>query len=128
MMQVLPNILQDKHLTIFCMPFSETIPFFFLWGDPLQALPDTPAMRAIFCAKPSRFEVPEREVSGIKKRALNKEGWREGKGLSGTKTALQNRSDHGGRKRARNHSAAEIAGFFASAAAKKSLAASYSWE
>ena len=44
--------------------------------------------------------------------------------LSGTKIASQNRSDHGGRKRARNHSAAEIAGFFASAAAKKSLAAS----
>ena len=44
--------------------------------------------------------------------------------LSGTKIASQNRSDHGGRKRARNHSAAEIAGFFASLAAKKSLAAS----
>ena len=44
--------------------------------------------------------------------------------LSGTKIASQNRSDHGGRKRARNHSAAEIAGFFASPAAKKSLAAS----
>ena len=28
--------------------------------------------------------------------------------LSGTKLASQNRSDHGGRKRARNHSAAEI--------------------
>ena len=39
--------------------------------------------------------------------------------LSGTKIASQNRSDHGGRKRARNHSAAEIAGFFASAAAKR---------
>ena len=44
--------------------------------------------------------------------------------LSGTKIASQNRSDHGGSKRARNHSAAEIAGFFASAAAKKSVAAS----
>ena len=33
--------------------------------------------------------------------------------LSGTKIASQNRSDHGGRKRARNHFAAEIAGFFA---------------
>ena len=32
--------------------------------------------------------------------------------LSGTKIASQNRSDHGGRKLARNHSAAEIAGFF----------------
>ena len=47
--------------------------------------------------------------------------------LSGTKIASQNRSDHGGRKRARNHSAAEIAGFFASLAAKKSLAASDFW-
>ena len=47
--------------------------------------------------------------------------------LSGTKIASQNRSDHGGRKRARNHSAAEIAGFFASPAAKKSLAASDFW-
>ena len=45
----------------------------------------------------------------------------------GTKIASQNRSDHGGRKWARNHSAAEIAGFFASAAAKKSLAASDFW-
>ena len=44
--------------------------------------------------------------------------------LSGTRIASQNRSDHGGRKPARNHSAAEITGFFASAAAKKSLAAS----
>ena len=44
---------------------------------------------------------------------------------SGTKIASQNRSDHGGRKWARNHSAAEIEGFFASVAAqKKSLAAS----
>ena len=50
-----------------------------------------------------------------------------GKVLSGTKIASQNRSDHGGRKRARNHSAAEIAGFFASPAAKKSLAASDFW-
>ena len=48
-------------------------------------------------------------------------------GLSGTKIASQNRSDHGGRKRARSHSAAEIAGFLASAAAKKSLAASDFW-
>ena len=45
--------------------------------------------------------------------------------LSGTKIAY--RSDHGGRKRAHSHSAAEIAGFFASAAAKKSLAASDFW-
>ena len=30
--------------------------------------------------------------------------------LSGTKIASQNRSDHGGRKRARSHSAAEITG------------------
>ena len=44
--------------------------------------------------------------------------------LSGTKIELQNRSDHGGRKRTRNHSVAEIAGFFALPAAKKSLAAS----
>ena len=44
--------------------------------------------------------------------------------LSGTKIASRNRSDHSGRKRARNHSAAEIAGFFASPAAKESLAAS----
>ena len=39
--------------------------------------------------------------------------------FSGTKIASQNRSDHGGRKRARNHSAAEIAELFASAAAKR---------
>ena len=45
------------------------------------------------------------------------------KDLSGTKTASQNRSDHGGRRQARNHFAAEIAGFSASPAAKKSLAA-----
>ena len=38
--------------------------------------------------------------------------------LSGTKIASQNRGDRGGRKRARNHSAAEIAGFFASPAFK----------
>ena len=44
--------------------------------------------------------------------------------LSGTKIASQNRSDHGGRRQARNHFAAEIAGFSASPAAKKSLAAS----
>ena len=44
--------------------------------------------------------------------------------LSGTQIASPNRSDHGGRKRARNESAAEIAGFFAAVAAKKSLAAS----
>ena len=31
--------------------------------------------------------------------------------LGGTKIASQNRSDHGGRKRARNHSAAESQGF-----------------
>ena len=51
----------------------------------------------------------------------------KGPSLSGTKIASQNRSDHGGRKRARNDSAAEIAGFFASPAAKKSLAASDFW-
>ena len=39
--------------------------------------------------------------------------------LSGAKIASQNRSDNGGRKRARNHSAAEIARFFASPATKK---------
>ena len=44
--------------------------------------------------------------------------------LSGTKIASQNRNDHGGRKRARNHSAAEIARFCASPATKKSLAPS----
>ena len=37
--------------------------------------------------------------------------------LSGTKNASQNRSDHGGRKWVRNHSAAEIARFFALPAA-----------
>ena len=47
--------------------------------------------------------------------------------LSGTEIASRNRCDHGGRKRARNHSAAEIAGFFASLAAKKLLAASVFW-
>ena len=45
-------------------------------------------------------------------------------GLSSTKIALQNRSDHGGRRQARNHFATEIARFSASPAAKKSLAAS----
>ena len=39
--------------------------------------------------------------------------------LAAQKIASQNRSDHSGRKWARNHSAAEIAGFFASPAAKK---------
>ena len=34
--------------------------------------------------------------------------------LSGTTVASQNRSDHGGRKQARNHSTAEMARFFAS--------------
>ena len=38
--------------------------------------------------------------------------------LLDAKIASQNRSDHGGRKRACNRSAGEIAGFFASAAAK----------
>ena len=47
-----------------------------------------------------------------------------GGALSGTKIASQNRNDHGGRRQARNHFAAEIAGFSASPAAKKSLAAS----
>ena len=50
--------------------------------------------------------------------------WGRGRRTSIEKIASQNRSDHGGRKRARNHSAAEIAGFFALPAAKKSLAAS----
>ena len=40
--------------------------------------------------------------------------------LSGTKFASQNPNDHGGRERARNPSAAEIEGFFASPAAEKS--------
>ena len=39
--------------------------------------------------------------------------------LSGTKIASQNRSDHGGRKRARNHSMQKLQGFFASPAEKK---------
>ena len=51
----------------------------------------------------------------------------EGLELSGTRIASQNRNDHGGRKRARNQSAAEIAGSFASVAANKSLAASDFW-
>ena len=38
--------------------------------------------------------------------------------LSSAKLASQNRSDHGGRERARNHSAAEIAALFAWPAAK----------
>ena len=53
--------------------------------------------------------------------------FRQRAGLSGTKIASQNRSHHGSRKSAHNHSAAEIAGFFASPAAKKSLAASDFW-
>ena len=57
-------------------------------------------------------------------RPVNQQFNRTDQQLSGTKIASQNRSDHGGRKRARNHSAAEIAGFFASPAANKSLAAS----
>ena len=44
----------------------------------------------------------------------------QGHNPSGTKLASQKRSDHGGRKRARNHSTAEIAVLFASQAAKKS--------
>ena len=44
--------------------------------------------------------------------------------LSGTKIASQDRNDHGGRKRARNHSAAEIVRFFAPPAAQNLLAAS----
>ena len=48
-------------------------------------------------------------------------------GLAAQKITSQNRNDHGGRKWARNHSAAEIAGFFASPAARKSLAASDFW-
>ena len=46
---------------------------------------------------------------------------------SGTKITSQNRSDHGGRKRAQNYSAAEIARFLASPAAKKKLAAGDFW-
>ena len=46
-------------------------------------------------------------------------------GLSGTRLASQNRSDHSGRERAGNQSAAEIAGVFASPAAAKK--ASDSW-
>ena len=42
-----------------------------------------------------------------------------GRYLSSPKLASQNRSDHGGCKWARNHSAAEIAGFSTSPAAKK---------
>ena len=42
-----------------------------------------------------------------------------GVGLSGTKIASPNCSDHGGRKRARKHSAPEIARFFASPGAKR---------
>ena len=37
----------------------------------------------------------------------------KGRALSGTKIASQNRSDHGSREQACNHSAAEIAWFFA---------------
>ena len=44
--------------------------------------------------------------------------------LSGTVTASRYRSDQGSCKRARNHSAAEMAGVFASLVAKQSLAAS----
>ena len=46
---------------------------------------------------------------------------------AGKNIASQNHSDHGGRKQARNHFAAEIAGFSALQAAKKSLAASDFW-
>ena len=48
--------------------------------------------------------------------------------LSGTKIASQNRSDHGGCKWARNHSAAEIARVFRFGGRnKKTLAASDFW-
>ena len=47
--------------------------------------------------------------------------------ISVTKIASQNRNDHGGCKPARKHPAAEIAGFVASPAAKKSLAPSDFW-
>ena len=47
--------------------------------------------------------------------------------LSGTKIALQNRSDHGGRKWARNRFAEEIAILTASLAEKKSLVTSDFW-
>ena len=39
--------------------------------------------------------------------------------LSGTDLASQNRSDHSGRERARNHSVGEMAGVFTSPVAKK---------
>ena len=55
------------------------------------------------------------------RRRIGERTYRE---LSSTKIASQNRSDHGGRRQARNHFAAEIARFSASPAAKKSLAAS----
>ena len=42
--------------------------------------------------------------------------------ILGTTLAMQNRSDHGGCEHARNHSAADIARFFASPAAKISIA------
>ena len=42
--------------------------------------------------------------------------------LAAQKIATQNRSGHGGRKRPRDHLAAEIAGFLASPAANKLLA------
>ena len=48
--------------------------------------------------------------------------------LSGPKIASQNRSDHGGRKRAHSHSAGEIAEIFTSPAAKISPAASDFWD
>ena len=64
-----------------------------------------------------------KEIS--KKLLVQHQFWNPAPQLSGTKIASQNRSDRdGGRKRARNHSAAEIAAFFASPAAKKSIAAS----
>ena len=67
------------------------------------------------------------QVLGVDLRERSTERSEDLPALSGTKIASQNRSDHGGRKRARNHFAAEIAGFFALPAAKKSLAASDFW-
>ena len=84
---------------------------------------------------PEKFLDPSKRASGLltlgllyrKKQSNDTQGGGKRTGLSGTKITSQNRSDHGGRKQARNHSAAEIAGFFASPTASKSLAASDFW-
>ena len=78
----------------------------------------------MFCCFPKRSQrnAPQRPVWWAGLRSLCRVN-SIGPALSGTNVATQNRSDHGGRKRARNHSAAEIAGFFASPAAKEWLAA-----